>query len=121
MWGDSMTDNEIIKALELCVYGDYAKCHYDCPYKRHCSLLTKDALDLINSQNAEIDRLRDVVEKTDNAYYQKVDEVRTAKAEAIKEFVVKLLFEFRAGVFGYSYIRHIIKSIAKEMVGDNNG
>ena len=109
-----MTDNEIIKAFELCVYGDYAKCHYECPYKRHCSKLTKDALDLINrqkaeienyshnnknmtdsiykmqklieSQKAEIERLRDVVDKTDAAYYRKVDEVRVAKAEAIKDF-----------------------------------
>ena len=43
------------------------------------------------------------------------------KAEATKEFADRLLFEFRAGVFGYSHIRFIIQNLAKEMVGDNNG
>ena len=38
----------------------------------------------LTSAKAEVDRLRDVVEKTDAAYFQKVGEVDSAKADAIK-------------------------------------
>ncbi len=54
-----MTDNEIIKALECCC-GDNG-C-FGCPYTENhgCRLLRnpiKDALDLLNRQKAEIERL----------------------------------------------------------------
>ena len=55
-----MEYNEIIKALECCVIG-YA-CPKDCPYmgKGLCmDKIRKDALDLINRQKAEIERLKD--------------------------------------------------------------
>lgn len=53
-----MTDNEIIKALECCPA--HIKCE-ECPMKQkhNCmSKLNKDALDLINRQKAEIERLQ---------------------------------------------------------------
>lgn len=55
-----MTDNEIIKALDCCSYGSEFKCQ-ECP-ANDCSLscdskLAKKALDLINRQNAEIEKL----------------------------------------------------------------
>lgn len=45
-----MTDNEIIKALEICCSVDIGECR-DCPYKNDSSCINKiqsDALDLIN-------------------------------------------------------------------------
>ena len=57
---NKFTDNEIIKALECCTKVD--ACH-ECPYGAAClddkyvSIIAKDALDLINRQKAEIERL----------------------------------------------------------------
>lgn len=52
-----MTDNEIIKALECCMNA----CK-ECPFKKYgeecAAKLNKCALDLINRQKAEIERLR---------------------------------------------------------------
>ena len=115
-----MTDNEIINALECCIDCDCTDC--PCNTREGCKDIDYEAmLDLINRQKAEIERLTVNMNAFGLGMKQEAERADTAKAEAIKEFVVKLLFEFRAGVFGYSHIRHIIKSIAKEMVGDNNG
>ena len=84
-----MTDNEIIKALECCIGWQPCK-EKQCPMVKECNKdidsVYKYALDLINRQKAEIERLTAVVDKTDAAYFRKVDEVQRAKAEAIKEF-----------------------------------
>ncbi len=63
-----MTDNDIIKALECCLKGDYDKiinalCA-KCPYCKNtdCKLiLQQDVLDLINRQKAEIERLQKII------------------------------------------------------------
>lgn len=73
-----MTDNEIIKALECCQ--EYLDCGH-CPLrtKKMCAnTLTLAALDLINRQKAENERL-----------LQKVQQPAT-KSEAIKEFAERL-------------------------------
>ena len=64
-----MTDNEIMKALECCETGDCIHC----PRWKNgwisgdCSDLTTLALDLINRQKAEIERLHnEVKEKTES-------------------------------------------------------
>ena len=51
-----MTDNEIIKALEYCINNNTCK---GCPYSgKGCYIpLKKNSLDLINRQQAEIERL----------------------------------------------------------------
>lgn len=55
-----MTDSEIIMALECCANEN--KCQ-ECPYGAAClddkyvSIISKDALDLINRQQAEIEKL----------------------------------------------------------------
>lgn len=59
-----MKDNEIIKALECCNRnGSCSKCPYDrirFESERDCaSEMTADALDLINRQKAEIERLKE--------------------------------------------------------------
>jgi hypothetical protein len=61
-----MTDKEIIKALECCRDGllNPAFCK-ECPYyeKEICAVVsTNDALDLINRQQAEIERLSEALE-----------------------------------------------------------
>ena len=57
-----MTDNEIIKALECCLPQNGKRNCDDCPYaecEKGCAdKLTKDSLDLINHQKAEIKELR---------------------------------------------------------------
>lgn len=73
-----MTDNEIIKALKELL--EIMLCEGDL---QRSATISK-ALDLINRQKAEIERLRGVIEKTDAAFYQKVGEVDRAKADAIK-------------------------------------
>lgn len=108
-----MTDNEIIKALELCI-DDECRCG-ECPYfgiasddvscgKEHGI----DMLDLINRQKEEIERLNGdlIVERTRRK--NAVDAYHEAKAQAIKEFadkVTDLIHEaddinlFRSGKF----------------------
>ena len=80
-----MTDNEIIKALELHSAPQDA-CVNKCPYgkERYCgSKMAKDALDLINRQSEKIEDLK-VINEHLNVF---VFEVREA---AIKEFAGKI-------------------------------
>ena len=65
-----MTDEQIIKALECCCksFGNCTKCPYkevDCVTTSGKSLLLKDALDLINRQKAEIERLHKLQKPTE--------------------------------------------------------
>ena len=92
-----MTDKEIIKALECCTTGK--KCR-ECIMKDDGSCMShirKNALDLINRQQAEIERLTEEIRILQ--YCNKVnisssaelhDRLRTAKTEAIKEFWKKV-------------------------------
>ncbi len=103
-----MTDNEIIKALETCC-GDNG-C-FGCPYTKDysCRLLRnpiKDALDLINRQKAEIERLN-------YENLQTIASIKHLKAEAIKEFAERLKKETK-GLIGANFIDNLVK----EMVGD---
>lgn len=128
------TDNEIIKAL---------KCHKavgintcgECPYKeRMCSItLTKDALDLINRQKAEIERLQamnqaklDTIHDLGEDYERVLEEepilIQKAKVEAIKEFAERLKTEFeitpntrKIGRFFSNLFRNTIDDLVKEM------
>ena len=59
-----MTDNEIKKALECCFYIPFANCS-DCPLKKYDTCLKKlpeFALDLINRQQAEVERLQKLLD-----------------------------------------------------------
>ena len=84
-----MTDNEIIKALECCTKGTTSDVCDDCPL-RTTDICTEEengvlklALDLINSQKAEIEALI-AGQETLQRY------ISTAKAEAVKEFAERL-------------------------------
>lgn len=68
-----MTDNEIIKALELCFAekGTKQTCG-ECPYHKFGELCKvkrdRDTLDLINRQQAEIERLKALQKGFDRKY-----------------------------------------------------
>ena len=107
-----MTDNEIIKALECCTktefISDCAKCEmfaFDCK-----DILIENAIDLINRQKAEVERLEDKIfvlendlEKAENLIdalgndidiklnyiYDLEEKIETVESEAIKEFCEK--------------------------------
>ena len=95
-----MTGNEIIKALEYCSTdvreNTCPKCAF---YKKYrCSTLMLNAVsDLINRQKAEIERLTAKILVKDNINDYNTaqlriarEELRTAKSEAIKEFVERV-------------------------------
>ena len=106
-----MTDNEIIKAMNYCC-GNIEKdgeCKEDMCYQaalpedrdgdiRWCrQWLMKDALDLINRQKAEIERLYRIIADKDYSFAEVTSALRlakelleTEKSEAIKEFAERL-------------------------------
>ena len=89
-----MTDNDIIKALECCISSE--NCDICPKYSTTCiDDLMKQALDLINHQKAEIERLTVPKELIDDDYCGVVCEfaeelIEKAKAEAVKEFAEKV-------------------------------
>lgn len=83
-----MTDNEIIKALKCCSETTGSECS-ECPLLNvECSAydLYKLALDLINRQKAEIERLHIEGLQINKTF---MDFVNKQIAEAIKEFCEK--------------------------------
>ena len=144
-----MTDKDIIKALKLCTEIKTSEACDDCPYRGLCredgDILEKDALALINRQQAEIERLKTKCENTQIGYNFAEDEIKNlkkdkyklqkalnqsedyrviAKAEAVKEFAERLKKEIDIRPT-YSreqnkYVVFLIDNLVKEMVGDNN-
>lgn len=89
-----MTDNEIIKSMQ-CVIGNDVNCS-ECTYQKKLPfpscrrMCAKNALDLINRQKAENERLEKELMKCKlekEMLYQTVEEI---KSEAIKEFAERL-------------------------------
>lgn len=107
-----MTDEQIIKALECCNKFDNGKGCFLCPYRQYCPdclrRRNEDTIDLINRQNAEIESFKishsqfisDI-----NAYKEKL---KTAKAEAKKEFAERLKAKFNC-------MEYVIKTSRKTM------
>ena len=83
-----MSDKEIIKALECCNDG---ACEY-CPIGgSDCIQRSRnEAIDLINRQQAEIERLHKAIKVQDIMIEQQDYKLKTAKSEAIKEFAERL-------------------------------
>ena len=108
-----MIDNDIIKALEHCIDG----CNSLCPLHKNLDCrnrLCLNALDLINRQQAEIERLK--IEK-DNL-------IRTyaeCQAEAVKEFAERLKASYRENKFAYDAecMCEEVDNLLKEMVGED--
>lgn len=134
-----MNDNDIIKALEYCAEGGYCgDCGYDIKSAKCIAKIMKDSIDLITSQNAEIERLRECPKcvyeydgemtefcvKAPCPNYKTADEIRS---EAIKEFAERLKYNITInnshdGYLDYALDYHCIiediDDVAKEMVGD---
>lgn len=83
-----MTDNEIIKALECCSNAEPCT---NCPYQKQCDEtdLAEIALDLINRQKAEIERLEKGSLKEAMTFNSKT--IANIKVEAVKEFAEELI------------------------------
>jgi hypothetical protein len=101
-----MTDEQIVKALRLCAI-DVDVCTEACPYYEDREYFdgdcikqrTIDAIDLINRQKAEIERLNHIraelsreSDRLEEAYsiYEETTGLKQARAEAIREFVERL-------------------------------
>ena len=82
-----MTDEQIIKALDMCSNWENDKTCEECPanvFDFSCANKTsKFALSLINRQKAETERYKGVIKILEN-------DVANAKYEAIKEFAERL-------------------------------
>ena len=112
-----MTDNEIIKALEWC---HTAANHIG------SATLSKEQIsavfDLINRQNAEIERLKKDSDRLKKVQMQLDDMCimyNIIKAEAIKEFAerVKMAFYYKFEELIPSIMDDKIDNLVKEMVG----
>ena len=79
----SLTDNEIIKALECCSDTDCDNCPFEEQCRRNGSL-SDIALDLINSQKAEIDKLNIAFDVCKKEYSDMFDIAQKQKAEIEK-------------------------------------
>ena len=129
MTDKKLTDNEIIRALECC---GRESC-FSCPYRGKChqgNPTITDALDLINRQKSEIERLESandekfrqwdmLAEKTKQHYADLYNEAKDIlKSEAVKEFARRLKCGVpqETGVIRCSDIDNLLK----EMVGEND-
>ena len=125
-----MTDNEIIKALECCKEAKLQKDCLDlkCPLSTEygCNFeqeeLRNKALDLINRQQAEIERLQNAYKQCAWERDTFLEEQKSAKSEAIKKFAERLKNTQRIRMCDGYIISYIpfdeIDSLKKEMVGD---
>lgn len=120
-----MTDNEIIKALECCcVEHACSKCHYSEHKTAMCiTEIMRDALDLINRQREEIERLKTAGEEAiscfngmESLYNIKCVELKVARAEAVKEFAERLKEDCPAKLLVIHF--DALDNLAKEMVGE---
>ena len=122
-----LTDNEIVKALEVCCTKKICR---NCVYLGKKELCIAEntiaVLDLINRQKAE-----NMVLKDDLDYFKKVNAernisalkgtIQTAKAEAYKEFAdrVKLEFYYQFDELIPSIMADKIDNLLKELVSKN--
>ena len=137
------SDNDIIKALECCI-SDECTCK-KCAYEdtKHIvneefetmpngktydewscdEWLKVDLFNLINRQQAKIERLEYEIMKTKLEKHLLNETVEEIKAEAIKEFAERLKANFDTYTDDEEanalYMRRLIDNLVKEMVGDN--
>lgn len=102
-----MTENEIIKALECCIFhGEIDVCEA-CPLLTNiecCDVLKENALDLINSQKAEIEKLKSLCTAKDVIIEKQEAEIKSlnAKEDFIRDFVKKIIDAIDEGRISHS-------------------
>ena len=127
-----MTDNEIIKFMQ-CVIGNDANCS-ECEYQKvlpfpSCRMMcAKNALNLINSQKAEIERLQ---KNIDGLNIFTKNHIKVIRLQAIKEFEEELEYfilnedveivkpkckYYGSYINGANQFRHQIKNGIKKLV-----
>lgn len=137
-------DEEIIKALECCVSTTTDEACDGCPFNKQnlCDkdqlALEKYALNLINHQKAEIEKLKAenqiLYRNADTALQDDLNERRELfepeiKAEAYKKFAERIKLSIKAnvvetlcndikGVYKAEYVLDDIDNLLKEMVGE---
>ena len=133
-----MTDNEIIKSMQ-CVIGNDANCS-ECTYEKvlpfpSCRrMCAKNALDLINRQKAEIERLNiesETLATQLKGVYEQIHKLNMAKSESIKEFAEELEYfilnedievvkpkckDYESYINGANQFRHQIKNGINNLV-----
>ena len=154
-----MTDNKIVKALECCSKAEiYDECKkmkcplflglsMGCKYVDKENQLYSDALDLINRQKAEIERLEKIEIEIDDfcrrlcrmrmlngnaiaSYEDLRNYIQEEKSEAIKEFAERLKDEMRLEddcqydcmncYYECKEYIPVIDELVQRMVGENN-
>ena len=122
MTDKKLTDEEIIKGLECCK---------DCSINLNFEIVQKiedknkeilELIDIINRQNAEIERLKKDVSVARDAYISIQDRYEHTKAESYKEFAERLnegaqiadCFDSYNMVVG----THFIDNLLKEMIDE---
>ena len=119
---NKLTPEEIKKALECCE-GESPNCS-DCPANRYeagkCFDIVKvQAVAVMNSQQAEIERLEGAVEMYEEERKYHFEISRKRIAEAIKEFAEKLKKKIGDSHFqNYGFAILEIQDLVKEMVGE---
>ena len=125
MTDKKITDEEIKSSLE--VIATTRNCN-ECKIRNckwgtcNCSQITANAaLDLINRQKAEIEKLKGSTIVSNIMESQRIK--REAKAEAYKEFAKRLKNSIYINTNLLAYqcedVKSVIDDIVKEMVGDN--
>lgn len=119
-----MTDNEIIKALEEYVKENKFEYFHSNTIGEYP--LIRKAFDLINRQQAEIERLNELLETRHKVFETKCEELEIAKAEAYKEFAERLkeninkrFVEDNTMIYRCVHIKDI-DNLLKELVGEDN-
>ena len=130
MTDTQFTDEEIIKALELCNKPADPEICENCPF---CSdfkclyILKANALKLINRQKAEIEKLENARQKQAQFLseergqkYELIDKLSQVKAEAYKEFEERLKEKkLQSTLDARICTTEMIENLLKEMVGEN--
>ena len=129
-----MNDNDIIKALECCANTNWIDECEGCPLydtEKCINTVMQNALDLINRQKAEIERLTGELAISQTGYvsmeghaWQLREQLKSAKSEAIKEFAERvdkiLCLQIGPSKRLFWKIKEDIDNLVKEMVGESN-
>lgn len=108
-----MTDNELIKALDMCLNSKIrcADCAINRNYGYCINIALKEAFDLIKRQKAEIEKLKDIVNKRFDDFASEYD--RKIKSEAIKEFAATLK-RYYGDVITEEEIDNLVREMTEE-------